>query len=185
MTSTPQIIGLTGPAGAGKSAVAKILMNTYGYRLAPMAGPLKQMLIAGGLSHDDVYGEHKERPSDILGGQTPRHAMQTLGTEWGRDLIHPDIWVNMWTDAYQRIVRTGSLVPKQPVVADDVRFENEVKAIRDLGGVIVEVKRPYYGYSTAHRSEGGVGKTDRYISNNLGLDLLQAQVGYLLGTPRD
>ena len=177
------IIGLVGPAGAGKSAVAKMLANTHGYRIAPMAGPLKQMLIAGGLAHEDVYGEHKERPSDLLGGQTPRHAMQTLGTEWGRDLIHPDIWVNMWTRAYEKL---GCGTPRkvQPIVADDVRFANEVDAIKRLGGTIVEVRRPHYGYSRSHRSETGLGKADQYIGNAGDLNLLQAQVDILLNTPR-
>jgi len=70
-----QIIGLVGPAGAGKSAVAKILANTHGYRIAPMAGPLKKMLIAGGLSHEDVYGAHKERPSGAAILSTPIYGL--------------------------------------------------------------------------------------------------------------
>lgn len=164
MTTTPKIIGLTGPTGAGKSMVAKILANTHGYRIAPMAGPLKQMLIAGGLSHEDVYGEYKERPSDILGGQTPRHAMQTLGTEWGRDLIHPNIWVNMWRAAYDKL---GGGVPRsiQPIVADDVRFENEADLILDLGGIVVEVARPGCSYSAVHRSEAGLPAINGRIHN--------------------
>lgn len=172
-----QIIGLVGPSGVGKSAVASVLMEHHGYRNVPMAGPLKRMLTAGGLTYGEVYGVHKERPSDILGGKTPRHAMQTLGTEWGRDLIHPDIWVNMWTAAYRRDAVESGYGKLQPVVADDVRFENEVEMIRRLGGTIVEVCRPHYAYSGAHRSEVGVERPHHVISNTGDLALLRSQVG--------
>ena len=158
----PKIIGLVGPTLSGKSSAAKVLTYTHGYRLAPMAQPLKNMLIAGGLTHADVYGEHKECPSILLGGRTPRHAMQTLGTEWGRDLIHPDLWVNMWVARYET---TASYANPQPVVADDVRFDNEAEAIRKLGGIIVEVCRPSAAYSSAHRSEKGIGVIDCRIHN--------------------
>ena len=181
MTPTPKIIGLVGPSGSGKSAAAKVLTNTYGFRLAPMAGPLKRMLIAGGLQYDDVYGGLKEVPNDILGGQTPRHAMQTLGTEWGRDHIHPDIWVNMWTASYRRDAVESGYGLLQPVVVDDVRFDNEVQAIRDLGGVIVEVFRPGAVYSTTHRSEKGVGIIDARINNTGDLTHLRLQVKYFMG----
>ena len=157
MTTLPKIIGLVGPSGAGKSETARVLVNTHGYRLAPMAGPLKKMLMAGGLHHSDVYGARKETPNTLLGGRTPRHAMQTLGTEWGRGMIHPDIWVNMWVNAYERVTRiTHTASALQPVVVDDVRFENEVVAIHKLGGVIIKVARQGVYYSTAHDSERGV-----------------------------
>ena len=178
MTTTlkNRIIGLVGPTQAGKSSAARVLMNTYGYRCAPMAGPLKQMLMTGGLSHDDVYGARKETPNAILGGQTPRHAMQTLGTEWGRELIHSDLWVNMWLTAYDRVVQNATPALPQPIVADDVRFENEVQAIRDLGGIIIEVCRPGAAYSTTHKSEKGVGVIDYRIHNTGDKAFLRSQV---------
>ena len=169
----PKIIGIVGPTLSGKSSAAKVLTNTYGYRLAPMAQPLKNMLITGGLTHADVYGEHKERPNVLLGGRTPRYAMQTLGTEWGRDLIHPDLWVNMWAANYET---AASHVNPQPVVADDVRFDNEAEVIRNLGGIIVEICRPGAKYSTSHRSEKGIGVIDYRIHNTGNISDLRDKV---------
>lgn len=73
--------------------------------------------------------------------------MQTLGTEWGRDLIHPSLWTRAW------MARAGSGL----VVTDDCRFENEAEAVRRLGGHIIRVVRPGTDNWTTHVSEYGQG----------------------------
>jgi hypothetical protein len=80
------------------------------------------------------WGDLKEKPSPYLGGQTPRHAMQTLGTEWGRELIHPDLWTNVWKNK----VQTGL----DQVVTEDLRHKNEAEAVRSLGGKVIRIMRP-------------------------------------------
>ena len=64
-----------------------------------------------------------------MGGKTPRWAMQSLGTEWGRDLIHNDLWINAWK----------STLPDGNIVVDDIRFLNEVETIQDEGGYIINI----------------------------------------------
>lgn len=134
----PKLIGLSGFAGSGKSAVSKILIERYGYQRMRFAEPLKAMLRTMGLSEREVDGDHKEVPSQLLGGKTPRWAMQTLGTEWGRTMIDSQLWVNAWERMYLNL-HLSLHVP--PVVVDDVRFENEVARIKDLGGLLIRVKR--------------------------------------------
>ena len=130
----PPVIGLVGRRGSGKSLVAQRLVAAHGYTHVPFAKPLKDMLRAIGL--DEVYlGSLKELPCPLICGVTPRHAMQALGTEWGRNLIHPDLWTTLWRDA---VIRSKASV----VVADDVRFANEAVAVRSLGGVLLRVVRP-------------------------------------------
>jgi hypothetical protein len=129
----PPVIGLVGRRGSGKSLVARRLVAVHGYLRVPFAAPLKDMLRAIGL--DEVYlGSLKEQPCPLLCGATPRHAMQSLGSEWGRSLIHPDLWVTLWREkAYQS---------KAPlIVADDVRFANEAATVRALGGALLRVTR--------------------------------------------
>lgn len=136
------IVGFCGLIGSGKTTAAKRLEH-HGFTRVRFAGPLKDMMRALGLSDDEIEGNLKETPCDVLGGRTPRQAMQTLGTEWGRDLIHPDLWVNAWRKRAQQ---------QRRVVADDVRFPNEAIAILDLGGMLVRITRSGLARA-AHASE--------------------------------
>lgn len=65
---------------------------------------------------------------------TPRIMMQLLGTDCGRNLIHPDIWVKSLFD---------SLCVDEYNTISDLRYQNEAKAIKDRGGIIVKVVREW------------------------------------------
>lgn len=141
------LIAFTGLAGSGKSTAAIHLVKTGGYTRLRFAGPLKAMMAALGLSYAEIDGDRKEVPCDLLCGRTPRHAMQTIGKEWGRDLIGPDLWVRAWRASFDRAIG--------PVVVDDCRFPNEADAVLAAGGIIVRVDRPGAGQGAAgHSSEG-------------------------------
>lgn len=147
MSNGPKtIVGLIGFAHVGKSEVASLLMNEYGFKRIKFADGLKDMLRAIGLTEEEIEGALKEQPCEKLGGKTPRHAMITLGTEWGRKLIHEDLWVLAW----RKYVLDS---PADYIVVDDCRFLNEAGMIRRLGGVIWHVERPGYGPVKHHQSE--------------------------------
>lgn len=151
------IIALIGPKSSGKSTVARYLVKKYGFVRHPFAAPLKNMLRAIGLRDAHVDGELKEMPTNLLCGQTPRHAMQMLGTEWGRNLIDPDLWVAAWRNT----------MPEGNIVIDDMRFPNEHKFItEEIGGKIIAVRRPGYEYSNAHYSEQCELKWEFRLDNN-------------------
>jgi energy-coupling factor transporter ATP-binding protein EcfA2 len=137
------IVAFIGPAGCGKSTAAAALIE-QGYVRHRFAGPLKAMLRALGLTEAEVDGERKEKPCALLGGKTPREAMQSLGTDWGRKMITGDLWLRAWLD---------TLPTHGRIVVDDCRFPNEAAAIKSLGGVIVRVHRPGHSYSEEHASE--------------------------------
>jgi len=134
-----KVIGLVGVSGSGKSVVARHLQDSNShprvYR-ARLAGPIKTMLRAMGLSRDDVDGLNKELVHPLLQGNSPRYAMQTLGTEWGRDTIGKNIWI----DILFHSLENGRSV--DVAIIDDVRFPNEILAIKDRGGVIWRIDRP-------------------------------------------
>ncbi len=130
------LVALAGYKESGKSTVAEHLNRWHGYKTVKFAQPLKDMLRALGLNERHIEGDLKEKPSMLLGGQTPRHAMQTLGTEWGRDLIHPDIWVEAWADRVRFLLEDN-----ERIVVDDLRFTNELRAVEKLGGEIVYISR--------------------------------------------
>ena len=161
------IIGLTGPIGSGKTSVANILCQDFGFVRVRFAGPLKNMMTTLGLTLAEIEGELKEKPCALLCGKTPRHAMQTIGTEWGRNLIGEDLWVNAWRHQVNKMIET------QPVVCDDVRFANEAKAIRDMGGLVVRVTRPGKERISSHPSEAFAFDVDAELNNVTTLDGLR------------
>ena len=145
MTNERLIVGFCGPIGCGKSTAAKYLCERYDFERRRFAGPLKDMMLALGLTHDEVDGDLKEKPCELLGGKTPRHAMQTLGTEWGRNLIDSDLWVR----AFERELSYHSY----DVAADDVRFSNEAKVIKKHGGILIRLERDQKADIHSHASE--------------------------------
>ena len=85
---------------------------------------------------------------------TPRKLLQLLGTECGREILHPNIWVNALFADYKPVGKSVGTLPKDNTVnlyhstqfpnwiITDVRFPNEAKAIKDRGGVVIRVNRP-------------------------------------------
>lgn len=77
---------------------------------------------------------------------TPRTILQLLGTECGRDIIHPNCWVNaLFSDYVDRYIGNwgqGNHIYKKPNwIITDTRFENEYRAIKQRGGVTIKIKR--------------------------------------------
>jgi hypothetical protein len=145
----PTLIAISGLKGAGKSTIARILQDDYKFHRIGFADPLKRMLAAIGLSHAELYGELKETPHELLVGRTPRHAMQTLGTEWGRNCIGQDFWTAIWRGIVREELRHN-----YRVVCDDLRFLNEAVVVKALGGSIWRVHRPKMELNgDSHQSE--------------------------------
>jgi hypothetical protein len=159
------IIGLTGYAGSGKSSAARHLVEKHGFTLVKFAGPLKQMMRCLGLGDREIEGDLKEQPHRVLNYRTPRYAMQTLGTEWGRDLIGKNLWVDAAMASAERVLDQGGRV-----VLDDCRFPNEASAIKDYGGAIIKVLRPRTDPISAHVSEEQELPVDWEIYNAGDLD---------------
>lgn len=159
-----KLIGLAGRAGAGKSTAAKYLIEQKGYVRLPFAAPLKKMLLALGLNERETDGDLKEMPCDILLGQTPRRALQFLGTEWGRNLIHPDLWIELWRREAARLLNEG-----HSVVADDCRFQNEARALQRLGGkiILIRTENPHESVFSDHASERQEIEPDARVLNDL------------------
>ena len=143
------IIGLTGRKRSGKSTIAQALVHK-GFTEFSFAEPIRAFTkILLGLDHAGLE-EAKEKGIDWLDGVTPRTIMQTLGTEWGRQTIHPDIWIRYLT---RRIITPTNI--NADIVISDIRFDNEAIALRELGAKIVRIERPGGG-EDSHSSEVGV-----------------------------
>jgi hypothetical protein len=156
----PKIIGISGYIGSGKTLLADTLCSKYNFIRVKMAQPLKTMLESIGLTQDNIEGSTKQTPLPLLCNQTPRYAMQTLGTEWGRNLMGADLWVNLWAK------KVNELISKDiNIVCDDVRFINEVQKIKELGGKIFRLDRAA-AKKQDHKTEQQDFKVDILLSNN-------------------
>lgn len=165
------VIGISGPKGSGKSEVAKYLVSECGFERTAFADPIKQMLMTGfGLTREQLYGSEKEIPTDKLCGRTPRHAMNTMGTEWGREMIHKDLWLNRWAEGL-RDRGEGRFV------IEDVRFPNEMDAVKRFElGAIVRIARPDHLSDSSHESEAHKLPFDYLIENDRDLETLHERL---------
>lgn len=159
------IVGITGLAGSGKSTAALRMRTHHGFHTVKFSAPLKNMLRTLGLEERHIEGDLKEVPCDLLGGQTPRHAMITLGTEWGRNLISPKLWVNAWK---RSVSEHFSAYPRTPALTDDLRFLDEAEALEDFDGIVIRIVRPGQGDTGSHVSETEMSqiKADYEILND-------------------
>ena len=115
------------------------------------------------VSYSEYHHYLKESTKFELVRLTPRKLMQLLGTDAGRNIIHPNLWVNSLMSEYKstpviNFSENGVAVMQKYKLPDwiisDVRFPNELKAIEDREGICIRVIRPSDNHSTEeHESE--------------------------------
>lgn len=106
---------------------------------------------------------------------TPREVMRKLGTDFGRDMIHPEVWV--------RSLFSGYVAEKSKWLITDVRFPNEVNAIKIRGGVVVNIVNSSSNNFYNHKSETSLGdhtEFDFIIDNSTTFRNLETQVKKLI-----
>lgn len=169
-----KLLAIAGKARVGKDTIGAYLVSK-GFVRYYFAKPLKDMLDVGlDLAERDFQTtEQKERVLPGI-GRSYRHCAQTIGTEWGRNMIHPNLWVLIAAQRWRRLVEdhAGSDFGPAGMVITDCRFDNEARFIREAGGTVVHVQS-YNGLlgmsaqAAAHPSEAGVGfvEGDRLIHN--------------------
>ena len=198
------IIGIAGFQGSGKDTIADYLCNIYGFKRDSFAATLKDAVAAVfGWDRELLEGRTTESRqwretvdewwANRLGmpGLTPRLVLQKWGTEVARRAWHDDTWIASLENKLNRA--------HNDIVITDVRFPNEIKAIKDAGGIVIRVVRgpepEWYdvavetnrgnfnhmaqAYPEVHPSEWAwIGtKFDAIIDNNAqGLDPLFAQI---------
>lgn len=147
-----EVIGLSGYARSGKDSVAKVLVEEYGYTRLAFADTLREALYAlnPNIASDFGVGPLREVVDRVGWDKAKvvfpevRELLQRLGTEAGRDLIHPNVWV----DATFTKMQDGG-----KYVISDVRFPNEADAVKQWGGKVWRIMRPDTGPANDHPSE--------------------------------
>lgn len=177
------LLGLAGAAGSGKDEAAAYLEAQHGFEVLAFAWPLKEglvvMLREFGLSLEHFQSrELKEAPLAAI-GHSPRMLLQTLGTEWGRELVHRDLWVRI---AAARLHRLRAEQHAPAIAFSDVRFPNEQAWIRDQGGDVWAVQRPITRGVRPHTSEHelDLNAVDRWILNDGTVEVLHERIDRLV-----
>ena len=140
------IIGVCGFIGSGKDTIADYLTNFHEFRRESFANTLKdavskvfgwdRTMLEGRTKQarewreqvDPWWSERLNMP-DL----TPRLMLQLWGTEVCRKGFHDDIWIA----SLENKLRTST----DDIVISDCRFPNEIKSIRNAGGIVIRVKR--------------------------------------------
>jgi len=150
-------IGIIGRINSGKSTLANILVRDYDFTEYTFADPIKDMLCVLLRMTREDFEVAKRSNEDLLNipNLNARKLLQTLGTEWGRDTIHPDIWIN---SLKSKILNNKS----KNIVISDVRFENEFKLLQELDFKIIKIKSKFEEVLPIHESE----KFCDYISDH-------------------
>lgn len=176
------LIGLHGRARTGKDTAARYLVSQFDLYSYAFADPIKAaiaQLFNLTLSH--IEGSLKEVLLPGI-GKSPRQLMQLLGTEWGREQIHPELWLLL---AKQNIGNRLEMDQSHynGVVIRDVRFENEAEWIRRQGGHVVHILRPEAQAVSAHSSESGIAihDNDFVVHNEGSIEDFQRQLGRMMG----
>lgn len=176
-----KIIGITGVARAGKDTIGDCLCRDHKFARLEFARPLKRMVSALLQRDFDWVNEHKEE--HIEGLASPRVLLQTLGTDWGRNMIDSNIWVNAVHRQVNDFLRSEESRDYDGIVLTDCRFDNEAEWVRGNGGEVWQVERNLITEEVpTHPSENGVrgDLVDRILANNATILELNERVGRAL-----
>lgn len=158
-----KMLGIRGKKGVGKDFVASVLREMLKRRNLPVvcvafADPLKSMLVEYfGLERESLYGDINDKENTITqyqweripaairsdefvgrkGPMSVRDMMKFVGTDIMRCLFDQDIWIKYFFNLVSR-TRTSENV----ILVTDLRFPNEVEAVRSLGGRVMLVTGP-------------------------------------------
>ena len=140
------IIGVCGFIGSGKDTIADYLVNFHEFRRESFANTLKDA-VAAVFGWDRTLLEGRTKQAREWREQvdpwwanrlnmpdlTPRWVLQYWGTEVCRKAFHDDIWIA----SLENKLRNS----EDNIVISDCRFPNEIKSIKDAGGIVIRVKR--------------------------------------------
>ena len=168
------IIGVCGLIGSGKDTIADYLQNIHQFRRESFAHTLKDAVAAVfGWDRELLEGRTKESRAwreqvdpwwaERLGmpNLTPRWVLQYWGTEVARKSFHDDTWIAALENKLRKT--------HDDIVISDCRFPNEIKAIKNAGGIVIRVVRgpePEWFKLAEAVNRGPTGNTEWRLSKN-------------------
>ena len=162
------IVAISGKIGSGKSTVGDIF-EKQGFQLDSFAKSVKDICsilfgydrdkIEGSTPADRLWRETIDKNHTNLIGKdfTPRDAMVLVGTAFGRNMVHPNIWIETLFNRYDK---------NKDLLITDLRFPNEYEEIKKRGGIVIRINRSNQN-SSNHISECALDNHNfDYVINN-------------------
>jgi hypothetical protein len=154
------VVLFCGNAGMGKDTASDILATMTGGVKMAYADPLKDAVSAMlGIPKAILYGTQEQKETYKVYDKSARHWLQFVGTELGRNQIHPDLWVHRLVD---RVVASNAWF----IFCSDCRFKNEIDTFKErlllesVAGAVkvvaVRIINPRVAVNLAHRSESEI-----------------------------
>lgn len=133
------LIGIYGKARSGKDTVANHLFHEWGFVKYSFANPLKSIVAElFDMTNEQMNGDLKEVVDERY-GKSPRWLLQHIGTDVFRAL-YENVWSDLGIRRYNNAKKEHG--PDIRMVIPDVRFPNEMEAIKVAGGYIWKTVRP-------------------------------------------
>lgn len=129
-----EVWGFSGKAGSGKNYVSEKLflplLTEKSTLFMAFADHFKiEAIVKDKLDYDKVFGQKDEKTRVVL---------QKRGTEEGRDVFGPDIWINI-LEQWMKLYASRGI---ERFIITDVRFPNEVEFIKKKGGKVIRIESP-------------------------------------------
>ena len=146
MNSHQMIIGITGLISSGKGTVADILVEEHNFIKLSFADKLKDGVAAvfgwnrAMLEGDSIESrEWRETVDEFWTKETgreitPRLVLQEFGTDCMRNGFYHGVWVSLVKQEIMKNIQNDYIIP-------DVRFSNEIKVVKELGGEVWNIRR--------------------------------------------
>ena len=185
------VFALSGKAYSGKDTAGKILVEDFGFVRYAFADALKDCALASDpyvmvnmakvTSHSpfvrlsslvqEVGWDEAKKEADV------RRFLQRMGTEMGREIISPTVWIDIVCNKIMRDL-------PEKVVITDCRFANEVDGLRNMSinphVVSIRLERKSASTIKAHSSEELSFRTERVIKNDGFISNLKESLKWLL-----
>jgi dephospho-CoA kinase len=151
------IILLIGTIGSGKSTAADYL-KTLGFTEYTFAAPLKKIGEAMQFTTRELYGTQADKAAiNAFWGISAREFLQQFGTEICRQALPaaiPNMNMNrrtVWARIMEKNIQ-DAIQHKRNIVISDGRFLDEAALVKEYGGLIIKLERPY-AIASNHASE--------------------------------
>lgn len=183
-----RVIGLLGRKRSGKDSSGDYLISKYNFTRYAFADPIKDILKIMFDFSSNQLNDDKEKIDDRW-NVSPREVLQKFGTEMCRHdlekylpkiketMNNETIWIKLFRIFYEKN-------KDKDIIITDVRFLDEINAIRSIGGKIVKIERDNLEYD-GHSSEKDIDNYDESlidykIDNNYTFDDLYSQIDTII-----